>query len=69
MCLTNPCEEESVVQQVVELAQALLHCLPARLWQVQIVTQWRPSLTREENTFCVCAVVQEWYAWTTNVAA
>lgn len=66
---TDPYKEESVVEQVVELTQALLHSLSTKIWQIQILTQWRALLAREENTLCICAVIQKGDTRTTNVTA
>lgn len=56
--LTHPGEEESVVEEVVELLEALLHCLPPGLWQVQLSGQGRHVLTREKDPLCIGLVVQ-----------
>lgn len=67
--LTYPGEEESVVEQVVELLEALLHCLPPGLWQVQLAAQRWCLLAGEEDSLCVCPVVQQGEPWSSNVTA
>lgn len=56
--ITHPGEEESVVEQVVELLETLLHSLPPGLWQVQLAAQWHHMLAGEENSLCIRPVVQ-----------
>lgn len=65
----DPYKEESVVEQVVELTQALLHRLSTRIRQIQILTQRRALLAGEENALCVRAVIQKGDAGTADVTA
>lgn len=67
--MTHPGEEESVVEQVVELLETLLHSLPPGLWQVQLTAQRRHLLAGEEDPLCICPVVQQGESWSSDVAA
>lgn len=66
---THPREEEPVVEQVVKLLQALFHSLPPGLRKVQLPAQWRRLLAREENSLCICLVVQQGQSWSSNITA
>lgn len=67
--MTHPGEEESVVEQVVELLETLLYSLPPGLWQVQLTAQWRHLLAREEDPLGICPVVQQGESWSSDVTA
>lgn len=69
VCQSHPDEEESVVEQVVQLGQALLHGLPAGLGQVQVLAERRPPLPREEDALGVRLVVQQRDARAAHVTA
>lgn len=66
---THPGEEESVVEQVVELLETLFHSLPPGLRQVQLAAQRRHLLAREEDPLCICPVVQQGESWSSNITA
>lgn len=67
--LTHPAEEESVVEQVVELLEALFHRRPSGLRQVQLSTQQRCLLAGEEDSLCICPVVKQGESWSSNITA
>lgn len=69
MAAPHPDEEEAVVEQVVELSQALLYRLSAGVRQVQVLAQRRAPLAREEHTLGIGAVVQERDTWAAYVTA
>lgn len=67
--ITHPCQEESVVEQVVELLETLLHSLPPGLWQIELAAQWRRLLAGEEDPLCIHLVVQQRESWSSNITA
>lgn len=52
-------EKEFTVEQVGQLDQTLLHRLPPALRDVQVASQWRLLVAREENALCISPVIQE----------
>lgn len=57
--MTDLGEKELAVEQVGQLYQTLLNCLPPTFLNVQVSPQRRLSVTREENAFSIHSVVEE----------